>query len=137
MMDMQSEQSQRKEGSSEQGVPPKRRGISRLIAAAGYSFAGLQSALGSEEAFRLEVFGLIILSPLALILGETGVEKALMIGVLLLLMIIELLNTAVEAVVDRIGSEYHELSRQAKDIGSAAVFLGMMLVALVWGFILF
>ncbi|MCB1665514.1 MAG: diacylglycerol kinase [Pseudomonadales bacterium] len=117
-------------------VPPKRKGVSRLIAAAGYSFAGLRAAFASEEAFRMEVVVLVLFTPVAFLLGETGVERALLIGVLVLLMIIELLNTAVEAVVDRIGSDYHELSKQAKDIGSAAVFLGMVLVALVWGLIL-
>jgi len=117
-------------------IPPKRNGIPRLIAAARYSFAGLRSAFASEEAFRLEVIGLIIFAPLALYLGQTPVERVLLIGSIMLLLIVELLNTAVEAVVDRIGSEYHELSRQAKDIGSAAVFIGMALVALVWGLIL-
>ena len=123
-------------GAQAPGVPPKRRGIARLIAAAGYSFAGLRSAFASEEAFRLEVVVFVLFTPVALYLGENGVERALLIGVLLLLMIIELLNTAVEAVVDRIGSDYHELSKQAKDVGSAAVFLGMVLVALVWGLVL-
>ncbi len=118
-------------------VPLKRRGISRLIAAARYSINGLRSAFRSEEAFRLEVLVLVVFSPLALWLGETAVERALLIGVLLLLMIIELLNTAIEAVVDRIGPEYHELSREAKDIGSAAVFVGMGLVAVVWVIVLF
>jgi len=117
-------------------VPPKRRGISRLIAAARYSFAGLSSAFRSEEAFRLECLALVVLSPLAFVLGDNALEVVLMIGSVMLLMIIELLNTAVEAVVDRIGVEYHELSRQAKDIGSAAVFVGMMLVAFVWGLLL-
>lgn len=117
-------------------VPPKRRGIPRLIAAARYSFAGLRSAFASEEAFRLEVIGLIIFTPIALYLGQTPIERILLIGSIMLLLIIELLNTAVEAVVDRIGSEYHELSRQAKDIGSAAVFIGMVMVAMVWGLIL-
>lgn len=117
-------------------VPPKRKGIARLIAAAGYSFAGLRSAFASEEAFRMEVVVFVLFTPVALYLGENGVERALLIGVLLLLMIIELLNTAVEAVVNRIGSDYHELSKQAKDVGSAAVFLGMVLVALVWGLVL-
>jgi len=117
-------------------IPPKRRGIPRLIAAARYSFAGLRSAFSSEEAFRLEVFTLLIFTPLALYLGQTPIEKILLIGSIMLLMVIELLNTAVEAVVDRIGSEYHELSREAKDIGSAAVFIGMVMVAMVWGFIL-
>ena len=123
-------------GSAPPPIPPKRHGIPRLIAAARYSFAGLRSAFSSEEAFRLEVLCLIILTPLALYFGQTPVERVLLIGSVLLLMIIELLNTAVEAVVDRVGSEYHELSRQAKDIGSAAVFLGMMMVAMVWGLIL-
>lgn len=117
-------------------IPPKRHGIARLIAAARYSYAGLRSAFASEEAFRMEVFGLIILTPLALYFGQTPVERVLLIGSVMVLLIVELLNTAVEAVVDRIGSEYHELSRQAKDIGSAAVFIGMVLVALVWGLIL-
>jgi len=113
-------------------VPPKKKGLSRLIAAAGYSGAGLRSAFASEEAFRLEVAALILLTPLALWLGETSMERVLMIGSLLLLMIVELLNTAVESVVNRVGLEFHELSRQAKDIGSAAVFLAMAMVVLVW-----
>lgn len=117
-------------------VPPKRKGVSRLIAAARYSIDGLRAAFASEEAFRLEVLVSIVCIPLALWLGESGVERVLLIGSLLLLMIIELLNTALEAVVDRIGFEYHELSKQAKDIGSAAVFIGMVLVAVVWGTIL-
>ena len=120
----------------EKSVPPKKRGLSRLIAAAGYSFAGLRSAFRSEEAFRLECLGLVLLTPIAFILGQNRTQIVLLIGSIVLLLIIELLNTAVEAVVDRIGSEYHDLSRQAKDIGSAAVFMGMMLVALVWGLIL-
>jgi len=113
-------------------VPPKKRGLSRVIAAAGYSIAGLRSAFGSEEAFRLEVVGLVVLTPLALWLGESSLERVLMIGSVLLLLIVELLNTAVESVVNRVGLEFHELSRQAKDIGSAAVFLAMAMVALVW-----
>lgn len=117
-------------------IPPKRNGIPRLIAATRYSFAGLRTAFSTEEAFRLEVLTLIILTPVALFIGETAVEKVLLIGSIMVLLIVELLNTAVEAVVDRIGSEYHELSRQAKDIGSAAVFIGMVLVAMVWGLIL-
>lgn len=117
-------------------IPPKRKGIPRLIAALRYSLAGLRSAFRSEEAFRLEVLVLLIATPIALHLGQTAVEQVLLIGVLVLLLIIELLNTAVEAVVNRVGTEYHELSRQAKDIGSAAVFLGMLLVALVWTLVL-
>ncbi len=113
-------------------VPPRKKGLARLLAAAGYSVAGLRSAFASEEAFRLEVVGLLLLSPVALWLGETAMERVLLIGSLLLLLIVELLNTAVESVVNRVGLEFHELSRQAKDIGSAAVFLAMGMVALVW-----
>ncbi len=113
-------------------VPPKKKGLARLLAAAGYSIAGLRSAFASEEAFRLEVFTLCFAVPLALWLGESTVERLLLIGSVLLLLIVELLNTAVEAVVNRVGLEFHELSRQAKDIGSAAVFICMGLVAMVW-----
>jgi len=113
-------------------VPPKKKGLARLVAAAGYSFAGLRSAFASEEAFRLEVFTLLVAVPLALWLGESAVERVLLIGSVLLLLIVELLNTAVEAVVNRVGLEFHELSRQAKDIGSAAVFVCMALVAMIW-----
>lgn len=113
-------------------VPPKKKGLARLVAAAGYSFAGLRSAFASEEAFRLEVFILVLAVPLALWLGESAVERVLLIGSVLLLLIVELLNTAVEAVVNRVGLEFHQLSRQAKDIGSAAVFVCMALVAMVW-----
>ncbi|MES3007004.1 MAG: diacylglycerol kinase [Pseudomonadota bacterium] len=118
-------------------IPPKRKGIPRLIAAARYSLAGLRAAFASEEAFRLEVLVLVVFTPVALWLGETPVEKVLLIGSLLLLMIVELLNTGIEVVVNRIGPEYHELSGKAKDIGSAAVLVTMALVALVWGLLLF
>lgn len=113
-------------------IPPKRKGIPRLMAAARYSLAGLRAAFASEEAFRLEVIALVVGTPLALWLGESAVEKVLLIGSLLLLMIVELLNTGIEVLVNRIGSDYHELSGRAKDIGSAAVFVAMGLVAMVW-----
>ena len=113
-------------------VPPKKKGLARLLSAAGYSMAGLRSAFASEEAFRLEVFTLMLAVPLALWLGDGALERVLLIGSVLLLLIVELLNTAVEAVVNRVGLEFHELSRQAKDIGSAAVFICMALVAMVW-----
>ena len=79
---------------------------------------------------------MVVFTPIAVWLGETRLEVALLIGSLLLLLIVELLNTAVEVLVNRIGSEYHELSGKAKDIGSAAVLLAMLLVALVWGLLL-
>lgn len=118
-------------------VPAKRRGLSRLLAALQYSCAGLRSAFASEEALRLECVLLLIFSPVAFYLGETRVETALLIGSMVLVLIVELLNTALETIVDRIGSEYHELSRRAKDVGSAAVFVAMLQVALVWALILF
>lgn len=117
-------------------IPPKRKGIPRLMAAARYSLAGLRAAFASEEAFRLEVLVLVVGTPLALWMGESAVEKVLLIGSLLLLMIVELLNTAVEVLVNRIGPDYHELSGKAKDIGSAAVFVAMAMVAMVWGILL-
>ena len=117
-------------------VPPKRKGIPRLIAATRYSLAGLRAAFASEEAFRLEVLVLVVFTPIAVWLGETRLEVALLIGSLLLLLIVELLNTAVEVLVNRIGFAHHELSGRAKDIGSAAVLLAMLLVALVWGLLL-
>ncbi len=106
------------------------------MAAARYSLAGLRAAFASEEAFRLEVLVLVVGAPLALWLGDSPVERVLLIGSLLLLMIVELLNTAVEVLVNRIGPDYHELSGKAKDIGSAAVFLTMVMVAMVWGMLL-
>lgn len=118
-------------------IPPKRKGIPRLIAAARYSLAGLRAAFASEEAFRLEVLVLVVGAPLALWLGESPVEKVLLIGSLLLLMIVELLNTGIEVLVNRVGSDYHELSGMAKDIGSAAVFVAMVMVAMVWVLLLF
>lgn len=117
--------------------PPERKtGIARVIAAAGYSYAGLCLALNSEPAFRQEFVLFLILAPLGLWLGETATERILLIGVLVLVLIVELLNTAVEAVVDRVSSDFHELSRQAKDLGSAAVFMSLGLVLLTWSLIL-
>jgi len=94
--------------------------------------AGLKASYKTEAAFRQEVWLAIVLIPLALFLGDNAIEVSLMIGSVLLLMITELLNTAVELVVDRIGAEFHELSGRAKDTGSAAVFLAIILVVVVW-----
>ncbi|MDX1491545.1 MAG: diacylglycerol kinase [Pseudohongiellaceae bacterium] len=113
-------------------VPVKKKGVARLIAATGYSIAGLRSAFSSEEAFRLEVFALIIALPLAFYFGQTPVEQILLIGSIILVMIVELLNTSVEAVVDRVGVEFHPLAREAKDIGSAAVFVAMAFAGFTW-----
>ncbi len=95
--------------------------------------AGLRTAWRSEEAFRQEVIAGVLLLPLALWLGETPLLRLLLIGSWLLVMIVEVLNTAVEATVDRIGDDFHQLSGQAKDLGSAAVFLSLVLAGLTWG----
>jgi diacylglycerol kinase (ATP) len=107
-------------------------GITRLIKAGQYSWQGFKAAYKHEEAFRQEVWTLCLAVPLALWLGDNGMEKALMIGSVSLLLIVELLNSAVEAVVDRIGMENHELSGRAKDIGSAAVMLTIINAVVVW-----
>ena len=107
-------------------------GIRRIINATGYSLKGLGAAFKHEAAFRQELVLVAILLPLAVYLGQNGLERAVMIGSLLLVLIVELLNSAVECVVDRIGEEHHELSGRAKDIGSAAVFLSLLNVTVVW-----
>ena len=107
-------------------------GIKRIISAGGYSLKGLIAAYQHEAAFRQEVWLAVILIPAALWFGQTWPEKALLIAAVLLLLIVELLNSAIEAVVDRIGDDYHELSGRAKDMGSAAVFLAMGLLLLTW-----
>jgi len=112
-------------------------GITRWIKALGFTWQGLKATYKHEEAFRQEVFLLIVTVPLAIWLGDTGVEKALLIGSVLLLLIVELLNSAIEAVVDRFGGEIHKLSGRAKDMGSAAVFIAMVNTGLVWLFVLF
>ncbi len=110
-----------------------KRGLRRIWDAAGYSAAGFAAAWRGEEAFRQEVLAGLVLVPAALWLGQTGLERLLLVATWLLVMIVEILNTAVEATVDRIGDEKHPLSGQAKDLGSAAVFLSLVLTALVWG----
>ena len=95
------------------------------------------AAYRHEEAFRQELLLSIILIPLALLLGETGVEKALLVGSVMLLLLVEILNSALEAVVDRFGEELHELSGRAKDMGSAAVFLAIVNLVVTWGLVLF
>ncbi|MSR09218.1 MAG: diacylglycerol kinase [Gammaproteobacteria bacterium] len=110
-----------------------KRGLRRIWDAAGYAAAGFAAAWRGEEAFRQEVLAGLVLVPAALWLGQTGLERLLLVATWLLVMIVEILNTAVEATVDRIGDEKHPLSGQAKDLGSAAVFLSLVLTALVWG----
>ena len=110
--------------------------IGRIVRAARYSFAGLRSAVTGEAAFRQELILGSVLTPVAIWLGEDGVERALMVGVLLLVLIVELVNSAIEAAVDRVGEEAHDLSRRAKDLGSAAVFVSLIAVPVVWGLVL-
>lgn len=116
---------------------PGNTGIKRIINAAGYSYKGLTAAFRHEAAFRQELALVLLLLPVAVWAGNTGLQRALLIVVLLLVLIVELLNSAIEAVVDRIGSEHHELSGRAKDIGSAAVFVSLVNVVVVWGLVIF
>lgn len=111
-------------------------GLQRIINAWGYSMAGFRACFKHEQALRQEVYALIPLIPLGLWLGNDGVERALLVGGLLLVPLVELLNSAIEAVVDRFGTEQHELSGRAKDIGSAAVFLSIAMSTIVWLLIL-
>jgi diacylglycerol kinase (ATP) len=108
------------------------KGLGRLIKAAGYSFKGLAAAFRHETAFQQEVALSLVLIPAALWLGEGGVEQALLIMSWLLVLMFELVNSGIEAVVDRVGTEHHELSGRAKDVGSAAVLLALVNAAVVW-----
>ena len=108
-----------------------RTGLDRLWHATGYSLAGLRAGWG-EPAFRLEACFAFVLVPLAFWIGRSWVEVALLAGSVVLLMVVELLNTAVEAAIDRIGPEWHALSKRSKDMGSAAVFLTSLLAGGIW-----
>ncbi|NOX75038.1 MAG: diacylglycerol kinase [Gammaproteobacteria bacterium] len=116
---------------------PGATGLTRVINATGYSWLGLKAAFKYEAAFRQELALCVLLTPVGLWLGNTGVERALLIGSLLLVLIVELLNSAIEAVVDRFGGEHHELSGRAKDIGSAAVSIALFTVFVVWALVIF
>lgn len=111
-------------------------GLRRVWNALHYSIAGLRAAYKCEDAFRQEVWLAAILIPLALFLPVAGMSRALMVGSILLVLVVELLNSAIEATVDRVGLESHRLAKRAKDIGSAAVLMALANVALVWGCIL-
>src|SRR5688572_28381762 len=110
-------------------------GLRRVLNATRYSLAGLAAAARHEDAFRQELFLLAILAPVAFTLGKSAVERVLLIGCLFLVLIVELVNSAVEATVDRISFEDHRLAKRAKDLGSAAVMLALLDAAFVWGFI--
>lgn len=112
------------------------KGLIRIFRAFFYSIAGFKACFEHEEAFRQELFVIIPLLPIGLWLGQGGVEKAMLLGSLLIVPIVELLNSAIEANVDRVGMEPHELSGRAKDIASAAVFLAIVMALLVWALVL-
>lgn len=112
-------------------------GLNRILKATVYSWQGFKAAYQHEEAFRQELLLAVVLIPLAILLGDGSVEKALLIGSVLILLMVEILNSAIEAVVDRFGTELHELSGRAKDMASAAVFLAIVLLFTVWLLVLF
>lgn len=110
--------------------------IGRIVRAGGYSISGFRAALKKEAAFRQEVILFVVLAPLGFWLGGNGIERALLVGSLFIVLITELLNSAMEATVDRISKKHHKLSGRAKDMGSAAVYLSLVLVLLTWTLVL-
>jgi len=112
------------------------RGPAGIWRATVWSLQGLRAAWLHESSFRLEVYLFLVLGPLGVLLGGTGVERALLVGSCVLVMAMELMNSAMEAVIERYGAEHHELAGRAKDMGSAAVFVLMMNVILVWALVL-
>ena len=112
------------------------RGPAGVWKALRWSLQGIGIAWRVEESFRLEVYLFVVMGPLGLWLGQNGVERALLVGCLLLVMSAELLNSGIEAVIERYGAEHHEMAGRAKDMGSAAVFVLMMNVLLCWGLVL-
>ena len=125
-----------KKSESNSQLPPKEKGLPRLIAATRFSLAGLRAALQHEEAFRLEAFLFCLLTPIGLWLGESSVEQVLLVGSLFVVLLMELINSAIEATIDRSGIEFHVLAGRAKDIGSATVFVALLLVVFTWGMVL-
>ena len=115
-----------------ESVHKGKRGLRRLVNAFNYSMSGLQLAYRHEHAFRQEILGAAILLPIACVIPATPVDRVLLIGSVLLVLIVELLNSSVEAAVDRAGLDTHHLAKRAKDIGSAAVFLALILLATTW-----
>jgi diacylglycerol kinase (ATP) len=112
-------------------------GLRRLINAFGYSMHGFKDAFEHEHAFRQEAMLAAVLLPLAFVLEGSGIGRALLVGSVLLVVLVELLNSAIEATVDRISLENHILAKRAKDIGSAAVLLSLVNLAAIWGLVLF
>ena len=107
-------------------------GLRRLMNAFSYSIAGTLAAFKHEDAFRQEVLLALVLTPVALYFGDTAIDQALMISSLLFIIVVELLNSSIEATVDRISVKHHKLAKRAKDIGSAAVFFSLINAAVIW-----
>jgi len=112
-------------------------GLRRLINAFGYSMDGFKAAYQHEDAFRMEALLAIVLTPLAFYLGNTAIARAMMLASVFLVVIVELVNSAIEATVDHTSLEKHMLAKRAKDIGSAAVLLSLINLAVVWGLLIF
>ncbi len=111
---------------------PGATGITRIINAAGYSWSGLKAAYTNEAAFRQELGLVIMLTPVAIIFGPSVADKAVLLASLIFILLVEILNSALEAVVDRFGNEIHPLSGRAKDMGSAAVLMAFFITGLIW-----
>jgi len=107
-------------------------GLQRLVDATRYSLAGLVEAARHEDAFRQELILAAVLVPLGLVLGASGVERALLVGSVLVVLVVELVNSAVESTVDRVSLDDHQLAKRAKDLGSAAVMLALVVMGAVW-----
>lgn len=114
---------------------PGNTGIGRILRAAKFSSQGIAAAWKNEAAFRQELLLVVVLLPIGVWLGQTALERAVLIGSLLLVLVVELLNSAIEAAIDRHGDEVHELSGRAKDMGSAAVLISLLTVVVIWGLI--
>ena len=111
---------------------PGATGITRIINAAGYSWSGIKAAYTNEAAFRQELGLVIMLTPVAIIFGPSVADKAVLLASLIFILLVEILNSALEAVVDRFGNEIHPLSGRAKDMGSAAVLMAFFITGLIW-----
>lgn len=118
-------------------VPDKATGLTRIMRAFGYTFDGLKATFKSEAAFRQELAACVILAPVALYYGPDGLAKAVMIGSLMLVLVVEIINSAIESVVNRHGDEWNIHAKLAKDAGSAAVFIACCNVGIVWLLCLF
>jgi len=117
-------------------IVTKARGIARFYHATRYTIKGIRAAYSGEPAFRYEVWAAAVLAPLAFRVAQSGLQLSLLLSSLLLVLIMELINTAIEAVVDRAGTEFNTLAGLAKDLGSAAVFMALIIALLIWGGIL-